>query len=68
MNVFEFENNSRTGLNIQMTRPDQDISRINPESQINPESPVKPESRSNPDIRINFYSQINDPIRNNSSI
>ena len=31
MKVFEFENNSGTRLN-QMTRPDQDISRINPES------------------------------------
>ena len=38
MNVFEFENNSGTRLNIQMTRPDQDISQINPESRINPES------------------------------
>ena len=34
MNVFERENNSGTRLNqnIQMTRPDQDISRINPEN------------------------------------
>ena len=34
MNVFERENNSRTRLNqnIRMTRPDQNISRINPES------------------------------------
>ena len=31
MKVFEFENNSGTGLN-EMTQPDQDISRINPES------------------------------------
>ena len=40
MNVFEFENNYGTQLNqnIQMTRPDQDISQINPESQINPDS------------------------------
>ena len=31
MKVFEFKNNSGTRLN-QMTQPDQDISRINPES------------------------------------
>ena len=37
MKVFEFENNYGTRLN-QMTRPDQDISQINPESRINPES------------------------------
>ena len=34
MNVFEFKNNSGSRLN-QMTRPDQDISRINPDSRIN---------------------------------
>ena len=32
MNVFEFGNISGTQLNIQMTRPDQYISGINPES------------------------------------
>ena len=41
MNVFEFGNNSGTRLNIQITRPDQDISRINPESQFNPDSRIK---------------------------
>ena len=35
--------------NIQMNRPDQAISRINPDSQINPESPINPDSRINPD-------------------
>ena len=40
MNVFEFENNSGTRLNIQMTRPNQDISQINPESRINPDSRI----------------------------
>ena len=51
MNVFEFENNSGTRLNqnIQMTPPDQDISRINPESRINTESRINPESRFNTD-------------------
>ena len=49
MNAFEFENNSGTRLNIEMTRPDQDFSRINPEGQTNPESQVNPESRFNPD-------------------
>ena len=63
MNVFEFENNSGTQLNIQMTRPDQDIIQINPQSQINPESRVNTESRFNPDSRINTDSQINSPIR-----
>ena len=63
MNVFEFKNNSGTWLNIQMTRPDQYISRINPKSRIIPESRVKPESWSNPDSRINFDSWINYPIR-----
>ena len=53
MNAFESENNSGTRLNIQMTRPDQDISRINPESQINPESLINPDSRINIDSRIN---------------
>ena len=62
MDVFEFENNSGTRLNIQMTRPDQDISRINPESRVNRES------RFNPDSRINLDSQINYPIRINSLI
>ena len=38
MKVFEFENNSGTRLN-QMTRPDQDISQINIDSQyIGPQS------------------------------
>ena len=54
--VFEFENVSGTQLN-QMTRPDQDISLINPESRINHES------RINPDNRINSQIQINSPIR-----
>ena len=62
MNVFDFENNSGTRLNIQITQPDQDISRINPESR------VKPDSRSNPDSRINFDSRINYPIQINSPI
>ena len=54
MNVFEFENNSGTRLNIQMTRPDQYISQINPES------------RSHPDSRVNLDIQINCTIRINS--
>ena len=58
MKVFEFKNNSGTRLN-QMTRPDQDISRINPESQINPESRINPKSQINPESRINS------PIRPN---
>ena len=59
MNVFEFENNSGTRLNqnIQMTRPDQDISRINPESQFNSDS------RINPDSRISSQIRIKSPIR-----
>ena len=43
MKVFEFENVSGTRLN-QMTRPDQNISLINPESRINSESRISPES------------------------
>ena len=62
MNVFEFENNSGTRLNIQMTQPDQDISRINIESRINPDSRVNPESRFNLNSRINLDSRINSPI------
>ena len=62
MNVFEFENNSGNRLNIQMTRPDQDISRINHESQINPESQFNPDSRFNLDSRINYLILINSPI------
>ena len=68
MNAFEFENNSETRLNIQMTWPDQDISQINPESRINRESRVNPESRFNPDIQINLDSRINCPIQINSPI
>ena len=41
--VFEFENNYGTRLN-QMTRPDQDISRINPDSQIIPDSRINLDS------------------------
>ena len=63
---FSSKNNSGTRLNIQMTRLDQEISRINTESWINPESQVNPENRFNPDIRINLDSQINYPIRINS--
>ena len=37
MKVFEIRNDSGTRLN-QMTRLDQNISRINPDSRINPES------------------------------
>ena len=47
MNVFEFKNNSGTRLNIQMTQPDQDISRINSGSRVNPESQFNPDSRIN---------------------
>ena len=56
MNFFERENNSGTRLNqnIQMTRPDQDISRINPESQFNSDSRINPDSRINSLIRPNF--------------
>ena len=43
MRVFEFGNNSGTRLN-QMTQPDQDISRINTESQINPGSRINLDS------------------------
>ena len=51
--LLSSKNNSVTQLNIQMTRPDQDISRIDPESWINPESQVNPESQFNPDSQIN---------------
>ena len=40
MKVFEIRNDSGTRLN-QMTRPDQNISRINPVSRINPDSRIK---------------------------
>ena len=63
---FSSKNNSGTRLNIQLTRLDQEISRINPESQINPESRVNPEIRFNPEIRIILDSRINYPIRINS--
>ena len=54
MNVFEFENNSGTQLNIQMTWLVQDISQINHESRINNESQFNPNSRINYPIRINY--------------
>ena len=56
MNVFEFENNSKTRLsqNIQMTRRDQNIIQINPGSRINPESRINPDSQINSPIRINY--------------
>ena len=68
MNAFEFENISGTRLTVQMTWPDQDISRINPESRINPDSWVNPDIRFNPDSRINLDSWVNYPIRINSPI
>ena len=43
MIFFEFKNNSGTRLD-QMTQPDQDISRINPESRINTESRINLDS------------------------
>ena len=46
-----------------MTRPDQNISRINLVSQINPDSGINPVSRIDPDSRINPNSRINSPIR-----
>ena len=52
MKVFEIQNYSGTQLN-QMTRPDQDISRINPESRIDPDSRINLDSRNNSPIRIN---------------
>ena len=52
MKVFEFGNDSETQLN-KMTRPDQNVSRINSESQINPESRINTENRFNLDSRIN---------------
>ena len=48
MKVFEIRNDSWTQLN-QMTRPDQDISLFNPESQINDEGRINPESQIDPD-------------------
>ena len=48
--------------NIQLTRLDQEISRINNESRINPER------RYNPDSQINLESLINCLIRINSPI
>ena len=45
--------------NIQFTRLDQEISRVNPESRIDPESWVNPENWFNPEIRINLDSRIN---------
>ena len=52
--------------NIQLTQLDQEISRINPESQIDPGSWINTENWFNPDIRINLDSQIN--IRFESSL
>ena len=52
--------------NIQLTRLDHEISRINPESRINPGSQVNPENWFNPEIRINLDSRIN--IRFKSSL
>ena len=56
MKVFEFENNSgnRLNQNIQMTRPDQDISRFNSDSQINPDSQINSQIRINSPIRPTF--------------
>ena len=55
INVFERKNNSGTRLNqnIQMTRPDQNISRINPESRIITDSLINLDSQINSLIRIN---------------
>ena len=64
--LFSSKNNSETRLNIQMTRLDQEISLINPESRINLEGWVNPESRFNPEIRINLDSWINYPVWINS--
>ena len=66
--LLSSKNNSGTRLNIQMTRPDQEISQINPKSRINPESRVNPEIWFNPDSQINLDSRINYPIRINSPI
>ena len=67
MKVFEFENDSGTRLN-QMTQPDQDISRINPDSRINCDSRINPDSQINPESRINSPIQINLDSRSNSLI
>ena len=54
--------------NIQMTRPDQDVSQVNPGSQINPWSQINPEGQFTPDSRINLESRINCLIQFNSTI
>ena len=61
--VFEFENNSGTQLN-QITRLDQDISRIHPEIQINPGSRISPESRINSLIQPTFNIPLTRPTKN----
>ena len=50
--VFEIRNDSGTRLN-EMTRPDQNINRINPDSRINPVSRIDPDSQINPNSPIN---------------
>ena len=52
--------------NIQLTRLDQEISRINPESRIDPGSRVNSENWFNPEIQINLDSRIK--IRFESSL
>ena len=60
MKVIEFENNSGTQLN-QLTRPDQDISRINLESRINPDSRNNSKIQINSLIRPTFNTPLTQP-------
>ena len=46
-----------------MTRPDQNISRINPVSRFDPDSQINLVSPIDPDSRINPNNRINSPIR-----
>ena len=60
MYIFEFENDSGARLN-QMTRPDQDISRINPDIRINPDSRINSRARINSLILPTFNIPLTRP-------
>ena len=61
--VFEIRNDSGTRLN-EMTRPHQNISRINPVSRIDSNSRINPNSRINSLIRPTFNVQLTRPTEN----
>ena len=50
---------------IQLTRLDQEVSRINPKSWIDPGIRVNPENSFNPEIQINLDSKINIQFESN---